>query len=126
MCLRDTWILLIQEGKHTIVINKSTPHIVCDDRIIIAGILSFPNHISTIFYNISSISRVFIKYRLSFELNKCVFFMSCVKYVSHDLNTNGNYPTVPKFDLLQNCSLSPQGFFSIIYWLVFFYNRYSP
>ena len=37
--LRDDWILLFEETKHTIVMENTPWYIVCDDRIIIYDIL---------------------------------------------------------------------------------------
>ena len=43
--LQDDLILLFKETKYAIVINKSTQHIMCDDRIILDDVFLFSNHI---------------------------------------------------------------------------------
>ena len=96
--LREDWIPLFQETKHTIMMTNSPSNIVCDDRIIIDDIFLFSNHILTILHYFSCVAQVFN--RLSFKLSKCDVFQPHVEYVGHDLTANGNCPTVLKFDLL--------------------------
>ena len=92
--LRDGWILLFQEAKHTIAMNKSPPHIICVYRIIIDDILLFSIHVPIILHYYSCVVRVFTKYRLSFKLSKYDLFQSRVEYVSRDIFAHINFPAV--------------------------------
>ena len=107
--------------------DKSPSHIVCDDSIIIDGIPLFSNLISTSLHYFSCVARVFTNYRLTFKLSSCNFFESSFEYVVYDLISDGNYPDVSKFNLLQSWPLPPHGisFLSFID-LCYFLNRYCP
>ena len=50
--LQDDLILLFKETKYAIVINKSTQHIMCDDRIILDDVFLFFNHIFQLSFTI--------------------------------------------------------------------------
>ena len=71
--LRDDWIALFNETRHSIVDEHSPETIVCDDKIVIDEILLYSNHIPTLLHYFSCVAKVFTKFRLSFKLSKCVF-----------------------------------------------------
>ena len=73
------------------------------------------------------VCKVFLKYRVSFRLDKCEFLRKRVEYVGHDILRHGNAPAQSKFNLLNDWNLpdSGQSLFSFI-GLVNFYHRYAP
>ena len=48
--LRDDWIALFNETRHSIVDENSPKTIVCDDKIFIDDILLYSNHIPTLLH----------------------------------------------------------------------------
>ena len=72
--LRDDWIALFNETRHSIVDEHAPNIIVCDDKIVIDDILLYSNHIPTLLHYFFCVAKVFTKFRLSFKLSKCVFF----------------------------------------------------
>ena len=70
---------------------------------------------------------LFLKYRVSFRLDKCEFMKPRVEYVGPDILNDGNSPVVLKFDMINNWPLPTTGksLFSSI-GLVNVYHRYAP
>ena len=99
--------------------NKSYPHVICDDCIILDYILLFSNYIPTILHYILCIIRGFTKYRLFSRLNKCDFFQSWVEYTDYNFATRSNCPTVWKL-----AAPTSRDFASIFIGVWCFYNRY--
>ena len=73
------------------------------------------------------VCQVFLKYRVSFRLDKCEFMMPRVEYVGHDILNNGNSSALSKFKMIDDWPLprNGQSLFSFI-GLVNFYHRYAP
>ena len=73
------------------------------------------------------ICKIFVKYCVSFRLDKCEFFLDHLEYVGHDLTPNGNCPATSKFNLLQDWPLPTNGLnLHSFLGLCSFYNRYCP
>ena len=94
--LRDDWLALFNERKHSIIVENFPNTIICDDKIVIDEILLYSNYIPTILHYFSCIATVFTKFRLYLILFKCNFFKSRVKFVGHDLTAGGNCPAQSK------------------------------
>ena len=73
------------------------------------------------------VCQVFLKYRVSFRLDKCEFLKPRVEYVGHDILPSGNSPASSKFSMINDWPLptTGQSLFSFI-GLVNFYHRYAP
>ena len=70
---------------------------------------------------------VYVKYRLSFNLKKCDFFLSRFEWLGNDIRTNGNSPAISKFDLIRDWTLPRTGVsLSSLVGLAGFYNRFIP
>jgi hypothetical protein len=68
---------------------------------------------------------VFLKYRVSFRLDKCEFFVDRFEYVGHDITSDGNSPVQSKYDTIQDWPL-PKTAKSLLSFvsLCSFYQRY--
>ena len=95
--LHDKWVIILYSTKECIPSDPSISKIFCDNKTIIDDTLIYSNHISTLLHYFSCVAQVFTKYRLSFKLSKCNFFLPRVEYVGHDLIASGNYPAQFKF-----------------------------
>ena len=62
--------------------------------------LLYSNHIYTFLHYFSCVTQVSTKYRLSFKLSQCDFFLPRVEYVGYYLICDGNYPAQSKFHLI--------------------------
>ena len=100
--LRKEWLLFFTNTKHVISCDNVPNTLICNDKITIDDILLYSNHVPSLFHYLSCVIQVFTKYRLSFKLTKCDFFIPRVEFVGHDLTTNGNCPAKSKFDLIQH------------------------
>jgi hypothetical protein len=132
--------LFIQEltKKHTIgnqkVVLKSdgttlvgTKTVSTGSKVIIDDILIWSNNLEMILLYFECICRVFVKYRVSFRLDKCEFLKNRVEYVGHDLMPSGNCPAKSKFNLISDWKLPTTGtaLHSFV-GLVNFYAKYCP
>ena len=99
--LRDNWLVLFNETKHSIIVENTPNTMIGDDKIVIDDILLYSNHIPTLLHYLSCISDIFTKYKLSFKLSKCDFLKSRVEFVGHDLTACGNCPAQSKFSLIK-------------------------
>ena len=69
---------------------------------------------------------VFMKYRVSFRLDKCDFLKPRVKCVEHDVTNGGNYPVSSKFSMINNWKIPERGEISFSFiGLVKFNHRYT-
>ena len=55
------------------------------------------------------ICEIYVKYRLSFNLKKCDFYMPRFEWIGHDLTQNGNNPAQSKFDLVRDWPIPRTG-----------------
>ena len=125
--LRDEWIALFNETKHSIVDKNSFNTIVCDDKIVIDDILLYSNHIPTLLHYFSCVANYFTKFRLSFKLSKCDFFKSRVELVGHYLTADGNCPARSMFNLIKKWPLPTHGTALLSFiGLCLIYSRYYP
>ena len=125
--LRDDWIALFNETRHSIVDEHSPETTVCDDKIVIDDILLYSNHIPTLLHYFSCVAKVFTKFRLSFKLSKCDFFKSRVEFFGQDLTARGNCPAQSKFNLIQDWPFPTHGTALLSFiGLCSFYSRYCP
>ena len=70
---------------------------------------------------------VFLKYRVSFRLDKCDFLKTQVEYVGHEVTKAGNCPAQSKFDVINYWTLPPTGKFVFSFiGLANFYHRHAP
>ena len=113
---RDEWQLLflqsLQEmteiGQQLITIRNTDEIYLGDKRIysgtkvIIDDILLWSTNLDLVLVLLlfECVFKVFLKYRVSFRLDKCEFLKERVEYVGHDLTPNGNCPAASKFDLI--------------------------
>ena len=100
--LRDDWIALFNETRHSIVDEHAPDIIVCDDKIVIDDILLYSNHIPALLHYFSCVAKVFTKFRLHLNYPSVIFFKSRVEFVGHDHTASGNYPAQSKFSLIQD------------------------
>jgi hypothetical protein len=111
-------------GKEILIEDKK---LIYGSKVIIDDILLWCDISTLLLIYFECVCRIFLKYRVSFRLDKCEFLKPRVEYVGHDILTHGNIPASSKFDLI-NDWLSPssgQSLFSFI-GLVNFYHRYAP
>ena len=96
-------------------------------RTIIDGILLLCSKLDAILLYLECVCKVFLKYWVSFRIEKCEFIKTRVEYVGHDITKSGDYPAHFKFDLINNWILPLTGkyLFSVIE-LVSFYHLYTP
>ena len=89
-------------------------------------ILPFCSNLHAILVYLECIYKVFLKYLVSFRLNKYDFLETWVEYVGHDFIKAGNCPAQSKFYFINNCILPPTGqsLFSFV-GLVNLYHRYA-
>jgi hypothetical protein len=74
--------------------------IVADNRIIIDDILNWCTDPEVLVDLFECICIVFLKYRISFRLDKCEFFVDIFEYVGHDITSDGNSPAQSKYDTI--------------------------
>ena len=101
--------------------------VVHGSRSIIDDILLWCNIQSLLIVLLECVCEIFLKYRVSFRLDKCEFFMDRVEYVGHDITAEGNCPAKSKFNLVEDWKLPDSGesLHSFI-GLINFYHRYIP
>ena len=99
--LRDEWVILFHSTKDCVPSDTSISTIFCDSKTIIDDTLIFSNHIPTLLHYFSCVAQVFTKYRFSFKLSKCDFFLSRIEYGGHDLIADGNCLVQSKFVLIR-------------------------
>ena len=107
--LRDEWVILFHSTKDCVPSDTSISTIFCDSKTIIDDTLIFSNHIPTLLHYFSCVAQVFTKYRFSFKLSKCDFFLSRIEYGGHDLIADGNCLVQSKFVLIRQWPLPPHG-----------------
>ena len=111
--------------KDKIYLNKTK--LVYGSCNIICDILLFCRNLDAILVYLECVCKVFLKYQVSFILDKCDFLETRVEYVGHDVTKAGNCPAQWKFDLIDDWILSPTGksLLSFI-GIVHFYHSYAP
>ena len=125
--IQDEWIILLNNTTHIVTSDPSLTHTFCNRKTIIDDTLLYSNHIPTLLHRLSCVSQVFTKYRLSFKLSKCDFFLPRVEYIGHDLTASGNCLAQSKFQLINDCPLQPHGVSLLSFiGLCSFYSNYIP
>ena len=88
--------------KRVVKSDTSLANIFCNSKTIIDDTFISSNHILALLHYFSCVAQVFTKYRFSFKLIKCNFFLLRVEYVGHDLTVSGNCPAQSKFKLIKD------------------------
>jgi hypothetical protein len=88
--LKGEWLTLFRER------HPEHQGIVSDSRTIIDDILNLCTDPEVLVDLFECICIVFLKYRVSFRLDKCEFFINIFNYVVHDITSNGNIPAQSK------------------------------
>ena len=94
---QDDWVIIFNNTKHIVKSDTSLANTFYNSKKIIDDTLIYSNYILTLLHHFSCVYQVFTKYKLSFKLSKCDFFLARVEYVGHDLTASGNFPTQSKF-----------------------------
>ena len=71
-------------------------------KVIIDDILLWCDNKKLLITYFECVCQVFLKYRVSFRLDKCEFMMPRVEYVGHDILNNGNSPASSKFKMIND------------------------
>ena len=110
---------------HDVFIDGKLEH--TGSKGIIDDILIWSTHLDTAMIYFECVCKLFLKYRVSFRLDKCEFLKNRVEYVGHDLTPIGNCPAQSKFDMIQGWPLptTSQALHSFI-GLINFYHNYAP
>ena len=125
--IHDEWVILFHSTKECVPSDPSISKIFCDSKTIIDDTLIFSNHIPTFLHYFSCVAQVFTKYRLSFKLSKCNFFLPRVEYIGHNLTASGSCPAQSKFQLIKDWHLPPHGVSLLSFiGLCSFYSNYVP
>jgi hypothetical protein len=85
-------------------VQRNTPkhaELTADSRCVIDDILSWCTDPDALVDLFECICIVFLKYRVSFRLDKCEFFKEIFEYVGHDITSEGNCPSQSKYDIIQ-------------------------
>jgi hypothetical protein len=119
--LREEWMSLFLER------HPEHAKFVADSRTIIDDILNWSTDPDAFLDLFECICIVFLKYRVSFRLDKCEFFKDRFDYVGHDITSAGNCPAQSKYDLIQDWPrpATAKSLLSFIS-LCSFYQRYVP
>ncbi|GFH55607.1 hypothetical protein CTEN210_12083 [Chaetoceros tenuissimus] len=101
--------------------------VVIDSKTIIDDILSYCCTKELLIVYFESICKTFLRYRVSFRLDKCDFLHPRCEFVGHDITSIGNCPARSKFNLLQDWKLpaNGQGLLSFISFCQF-YAKFNP
>ena len=101
--------------------------IVIGSKTIIDDILLYCCNRELLLLYFDCVCAVFLKYRVSFRLDKCDFLNPRVSFVGHDITSEGNCPARAKFDMINDWKLPTNGqhLLSFIS-LCNFYARFSP
>lgn len=119
--LKDYWDALFTSR------HPKLCHITLGSTSIIDDILCWSTSITTLLYLFACICSTFVKYRVSFFLDKCEFFMEHVEYVGHDLTPSGNCPAKSKFNLIKDWPQPTNGLaLHSFLGLCSFYNKFCP
>jgi hypothetical protein len=94
--LRQEWIALFKE------MHPEYAELTADSRCVIDDILNWCTDPYALVDLFECICIVFLKYSVSFCLDKCEFFKDIFEYVGHDITSEGNCPTQSKYDLIQD------------------------
>ena len=126
--LHDDWVILFHSTKECVPSDPSNLKIFCDSKTIIDDTLIFlSNHIPTLLHYFSCVAQFFTKYRLSFKMSKCDFFLPRVECVGHDLTASGDCPAQSKFQLIKDWPLPPHDVSLLSFiGLCSFYSNYVP
>lgn len=118
--LKDEWdALFYQRNPGTLPAHGSNT--------IIDDILCWASCPTLLLSYFECVCAIFVKYRVSFRLDKCEFFMDRVEYVGHDLTPNGNCPASSKFNLVADWPLPSNGLnLHSFLGLCSFYSRFQP
>ena len=123
--LHDECVILFNSTKDIVLSNTSVAKIFWDSKTIIDETLIYSNHIPTLLHYFSCVAQVFTKYRLSFKMSKCDYFLPRIEYVGHDLTADDNCLVQSKFDLIKQWPFSPHNVFLLSFiGLCSFYNNY--
>jgi hypothetical protein len=116
----DNWNALYRSRHPT-----NTSHL--GSRVIIDDILLWSISLAALLAYFTCVCDVFLKYRVTFQLEKCEFLTNRVEYVDHDITPDGNCPASSKFDLIGDWPVpaTGQSLLSFI-GLLTFYNMYCP
>ena len=109
------------------VIQLGTLILYSGTKFIIDNILIWSSSIGCILIYFECVYCALQKYRDSFRKDKCDFLLNRVKYVGHDLKSNGNFPAESKYDMIKDWKLTTNGsgLHSFV-GLVIFYHRNAP
>ena len=118
--LKDEWDSHYLEWTHDTTTTYGSNTIIDD-------VLCWSTSPNTLLAYFQCICEIFVKYRASFRLDKCKFFMDHVEYIGHDLTPAGNCPAQSKFDLINNWPL-PSNRLNLhsFLGLCSFYSKYCP
>jgi hypothetical protein len=119
--LKGEWLSLFRER------HPEQQGIVAESRTIIDDILNWCTNPEVLVDLFEYICIVFLKYRVSFRLYKCGFFVNIIEYVGHDITSDGNIPAQSKHDTIQDWLL-PKTAKSMLSFVSHcsFYQRYVP
>ena len=78
-------------------------------RTIIYKIILLCINLDAILIYLECVCNVFLKYQVSFRLNKCHFLKTRVEYVGRDVTKSRNCPAQLKFDLINNWIMPSTG-----------------
>ena len=109
------------------VLTVGGKKLVSGSKVIIDDILLWCIYTTLLMTYFKYVCKIFLKYRVSFRLDKYEFMKPRAEYVGHDIPTNDNCPAASKFDMINDWLLptSCQTLFSFI-GLVNFYHWYAP
>ena len=105
--------ITISAGKELLIGDKK---LISGSKVIIDNILLWCDISKLLLIYFECVCRIFLKYRVSFRLDKCEFLKPRVEYVGHDILTNGNIPASSKFDLINYWPLPSSGQ-SLLHWI---------
>ena len=123
--LHDQWVILFNSTKYIVPSDTYNAKIFRNSKTNIDARLFYSNHIPTLLYYFSCVAQFLYKYRLSFKMSKCDFFLPHIEYIGYYLTADGNYPFQSKFDLIEQSALQPYNV-SLLSFIGFcsFYNNY--
>ena len=78
-------------------------------RVIIDDNLLWSTMLDIILKYFTCVCKIFLKYRVTFQLKKCNFLNDRIEYVGHDITPGGNCPAQSKFNLITDWPLPASG-----------------
>ena len=79
--LHDQWVILFNSTKYIVPLDTSVAKIFRNSKTNIDATLFYSNHIPTLLYYFSCVAQVLYKYRLSFKMSKCDFFLPHIESI---------------------------------------------